>query len=553
MSDRYDLPIPVQPDWQGHYPCSSQHGGSDSWFTRPFGDGRPLLDEFPRSLSTATGNSAIKRNLNLRDGLRRSADGNARRTSPVEEQLTCPDKTSGFGIADPCPVSDCSSRSSGPNDLRMVLSADTEGIQDQRRSRLDDINKDTAVGDDAEVEGDDDDVVEGESALRPQTTEERLAARRKMKRFRLTHQQTRFLMSEFAKQPHPDASHRELLSREIPGLSPRQVQVWFQNRRAKIKRLTADDRERMVRMRAVPEGFDNVQALHSPYGAVHGLGMASAAESPFGNHMLRPLMMDVRRQDEAYMSSSGLTPSFGAVELGPAGGMGSSDMLSSMPNDRFAPLHAPSRTGLGHTTSLESLTSKLGPRQPIQGRDPMPRMAPDALQSPLRGSLPWKSDSFDYSHYPEAGPGTERHRPVYNAGQAPDGAVGGFEAPSYQGSYSSLQPSSEGRPRLRTSSASLHLDVDFRFRDAYRSPGGGPSTYPQESSSAKPEGSMMYSALQTPGPLSAPSSSSPRRALSSRIEGPETSSNDFGRGLQAGSMGQRSNTPMKDYFGNTPI
>jgi len=47
---------------------------------------------------------------------------------------------------------------------------------------------------------------------------------------RLTHNQTRFLMSEFTRQAHPDASHRERLSREIPGLSPRQVQVWFQNR-----------------------------------------------------------------------------------------------------------------------------------------------------------------------------------------------------------------------------------------------------------------------------------------------------------------------------------
>ena len=49
---------------------------------------------------------------------------------------------------------------------------------------------------------------------------------------RLTHSQTRFLMSEFARQAHPDAAQRERLSREIPGLSPRQVQVWFQNRYA---------------------------------------------------------------------------------------------------------------------------------------------------------------------------------------------------------------------------------------------------------------------------------------------------------------------------------
>lgn len=91
----------------------------------------------------------------------------------------------------------------------------------------------------------DDHTFEGDDAKPPAEVR---AEKRKMKRFRwvaiylvrwtaeltmlfrLTHSQTRFLQSEFARQAHPDAAQRERLSREIPGLSPRQVQVWFQNR-----------------------------------------------------------------------------------------------------------------------------------------------------------------------------------------------------------------------------------------------------------------------------------------------------------------------------------
>ncbi|KAL9635064.1 MAG: hypothetical protein Q9204_002757 [Flavoplaca sp. TL-2023a] len=93
------------------------------------------------------------------------------------------------------------------------------------------------------------------------------AEKRKSKRFRLTHNQTRFLMSEFTRQAHPNAAQRERLSREIPGLSPRQVQVWFQNRRAKLKRFTVDDQESMLKSRALPAGFNTTQASNHAYDA----------------------------------------------------------------------------------------------------------------------------------------------------------------------------------------------------------------------------------------------------------------------------------------------
>ncbi|KAF2487769.1 hypothetical protein BDY17DRAFT_17733 [Neohortaea acidophila] len=100
------------------------------------------------------------------------------------------------------------------------------------------------------------------TAPRTVTVAELREHKRRSQRFRLTHSQTRYLMSEFAKQSHPDTAHRERLSREIPGLTPRQVQVWFQNRRAKMRRLTTDDQERMKRSRALPADFDMKQALH---------------------------------------------------------------------------------------------------------------------------------------------------------------------------------------------------------------------------------------------------------------------------------------------------
>ncbi|KAI1180814.1 hypothetical protein F4777DRAFT_173800 [Nemania sp. FL0916] len=470
--------------------------------------------------------------------------------------------------------------------------------------------EDEEVVDDDEIIGDGDIEGDGEDDTQnpPQTAAERTAARRKMKRFRLTHQQTRFLMSEFSKQPHPDAAHRERLSREIPGLSPRQVQVWFQNRRAKIKRMTADDRDRMIKMRAVPDDFDNVQALHSPYGAVHALSTpvtppVEFGSTPYADHMIRPLLVDtMRRDNDDHISPTGLSPAFGSIGFTPSGTIGSSDILSPLSpssNDRgyysshlTSPLGGPSRApnpfprqnSLDAGVQMHSQSRQhIRPIQPLSLRETMSRSRSDTLHSPLRASMSWKGDSIDYANYSTGGnssPGAGRQTSVYQSDPIGSSAGGtlGYDTGSYTTSglqssttninYSSLQQPSQTRSRLRAASASLPLGLDLRHQ--YRSFSSNHSLHPPGHSSTPraagtaPYGtSSNYSMGFPSAPLTAPIEYSLPRTPSIRnslhdysipqMSAPIAPPHDFTQALHGSLANSSSRTSIRDTFSSGPL
>ncbi|KAK2603764.1 hypothetical protein QQS21_004049 [Conoideocrella luteorostrata] len=602
MSEKQIIPPPVEPDWQGQYGYLSQ--AENDAYPRALADTRDHTEHNKDRLAIDPGHHAIQSRAFKGEDHHQDASSNMASFSPHRNgpslalfgpSSTTPkqstDMRSQSSISEPLTYSKISEANS------LYYRAQGGQMSGTEPSQSDKDDKEQTMSQEADYEVDDEDIDDGEGdgQSNPQSVAERLAARRKMKRFRLTHQQTRFLMSEFAKQPHPDAAHRERLSREIPGLSPRQVQVWFQNRRAKIKRLTADDRDRMVRMRAVPDDFDNVQALHSPYGAVHGVAPVLSPSnlgpvvSSYGSHNNRPLMLDMRRAGgESYLSPTGLSQSFGGIDLGQPVSMGNSELPSpanTLYQDRFAPgSSSPSNPNLGFrspgpywpstTSSMESTpqSSRPGLRgghpNSMAGRDWSPRNAPEAVHTPIgiyQGGNSTTSSTDRQVGYPSN-----------HFGSAPSGFS--MESQAYPGNpdlpgrgqsnATDMEESAQHRIRSPTATTTGPVEIDFGFRDSYRAVGlaSAPTQLHERAPALPPlRANVSSSPANHPrGPVSAPLDMPQDRSFqvqgekageysAAQLSAPISAPSDFNfhRTFPSPTQNRSANSgPLKDLFGH---
>lgn len=172
-------------------------------------------------------------------------------------------------------------------------------------------------------------------------------------------------------------------------------------RRAKLKRLTSDDRERMMLSRALPVHFDTAQTLHPPYPAMQSF---TCSHSP----PVRPAQMDVQEGinglanttilPHTSMNAHGSTMNFG---------QGAGDQNFTQPLSISNTLSPISPTGDGvtssspiegayyryHNTRVASLSSPTNfsvqlhqPRLQIEER--IQNTQPQSTTGPPRNSLP---------------------------------------------------------------------------------------------------------------------------------------------------------------------
>lgn len=247
MSNPYAASLPTHSEWQGHFGYTQQHEAVN--LPSPFDRTHNPPDlRYPRP-------TMGEQNLEMDIQVKEESGSPAYPHTAEITSVTGPMKNTPRALEDHASFN----IRSGPENTVTAMhsnnlpSPDAPSPVEHTENWSEQCGREASEDQSLDIKDEEDDGIEDEEegehdmTAPPMTAAERSAAKRKMKRFRysrrgstktgphltgsrLTHQQTRFLMSEFVKQPHPDAAHRERLSREIPGLSPRQVQVWFQNR-----------------------------------------------------------------------------------------------------------------------------------------------------------------------------------------------------------------------------------------------------------------------------------------------------------------------------------
>lgn len=170
--------------------------------------------------------------------------------------------------------------------------------------------------------------------------------------------------------------------------------------------MSSDDRDRMMKSRALPEEFPILQTLHTYGGRMMGTPMASPTEySPTANITYRadPLRRRHLGEDEVVVSPT--TPGYAGI--------------SFTPTTTSAELLSPASSAGERSSYMGYMTAPIGAQQQQRGNpfsrppDPfrahpsvprlqlqeIPRSMAESAGSPLRSSTPYSTNTIDHSEY----------------------------------------------------------------------------------------------------------------------------------------------------------
>ena len=281
------------------------------------------------------------------------------------------------------------------------------------------------------------------------------------------------------------------------------------HRRAKLKRLSVDDRERMMRSRALPEHFDRSSALHAGLPAAPPVlgnvlspsyGSLAMGNQPGG--FLR--YGHIRRPSDDPATSPSSNPSIPSESLWTSGSMPGSELQSPVSpvaerghvwNSIASQIPSPQTTNpYGRSRSFPAIYQ---PQPPPMGQYPqehMSRMRTGSLASPVTADLDQAAAgplvfgrscapaTFDYSHTSQIGLPFQQQG-VYDSTQAtfaipPSPSVLQHPQPQSQESYHQSRALQQASPPVPQHEFTRPALPEQRMRAAYTA---YPTDYPVHS------------------------------------------------------------------------